>query len=150
MATIQTRARNIVLKPAQEWSVIAGESAEIGALLWNYAAPLSAIGPVCLALWLSRFGFLSSLVSGVITWALGLVGLWLAAIVIEHLAPSFESHGTTIDALKLVVYASTPVWLAGVLFLVPVFSPLIVLAAIYAVYVFYLGLPPVMHTPKEK
>ena len=53
-------------------------------------------------------------------------------------------------ALKLVVYSMTPVWLAGVLNLVPVLAILTVVVALYAVYVFYLGLPVLMSTPADK
>jgi hypothetical protein len=50
--------------------------------------------------------------------------------------------------MKLVAFAYTPVWLAGVLNLVPALSVLVVLAAFYAMYLFYLGLPSVMNTPQ--
>jgi hypothetical protein len=39
------------------------------------------------------------------------------------------------------------VWIAGVLNLIPALSPLIILAALYAIYLFYLGLPTLMGTP---
>ena len=47
-------------------------------------------------------------------------------------------------------YAYTPVWVAGVLHLVPLLGALVILAAFYAVYLFYLGLTPVMKTPPDK
>jgi hypothetical protein len=169
MINIQTRARNILLQPAQEWSVIAGESTDMATLLREYAAPLSAIPAVCawigfnvLGLSLYRTGigaygmgavgagFVSGAVNAIITWVFGLVGAWLAAIVIEQLAPTFASRGSTAQALKLVVYASTPVWIAGVLNLLPPLAPLTIIAALYAIYLFYLGLPVVMHTPGDK
>ena len=71
-------------------------------------------------------------------------------MIIEKLAPNFDSRGDTAQALKLVAYASTPVWIAGVLHLVPLLGVLILLAALYAVYLFYLGLAPVMKTPQDK
>jgi hypothetical protein len=37
-----------------------------------------------------------------------------------------------------------------VLDLVPALSPLIVVAALYAVYLFYLGLPSLMRTPSDQ
>ena len=52
--------------------------------------------------------------------------------------------------MKLVVFASTPMWIAGVLQIIPVLGILLILAALYAIYLFYLGLPPVMHTPGDK
>src|SRR5262249_56987137 len=90
------------------------------------------------------------LAGAVVRWVFALVGAYIGAFVIEKLAPTFKSSGSTIQALKLVVYASTPVWVAGVLNLVPPLAPLILVAALYAVYLFYLGLPHLMKTPGDQ
>jgi hypothetical protein len=154
---LQTRVRAILVQPAQEWPKIAAESADVGSLLTNYAGPLSAIPAICV--WIGgsvigygsfRVGLVRGFANAVVGWVFGLVGCWLAAIVIEKLAPSFGSRGNTVQALKLVVYASTPVWLAGVLNLIPPLAVLTVIAALYALYLFYVGLPVVMHTPADK
>jgi uncharacterized membrane protein len=50
----------------------------------------------------------------------------------------------------MVAYASTAGWIAGMLRLIPALTPLIFLAALYGVYLFYLGLPVVMKTPPDK
>jgi hypothetical protein len=44
----------------------------------------------------------------------------------------------------------TPVWIAGVLNLVPALAPLQFIAGLYAIYLFYLGLPAVLKTPTDK
>jgi hypothetical protein len=154
---VKTRVRNILLQPAQEWPKIAAESADVGSLLTNYAGPLSAIPAVCgliggsiVGYGFVRAGLVRGIANAVVSWVFGLVGCWLAAIVIEKLAPSFGSRGNTAQALKLVVYASTPIWIAGVLNLIPPLAVLIVIAALYALYLFYVGLPVVMHTPPDK
>ena len=54
------------------------------------------------------------------------------------------------QALKMVAFASTPSWIAGVLQLGPLLGALALLAALYGVYLFYLGLPYVMKTPPDK
>lgn len=154
---LQSRVRNILTQPAQEWRTIAAESTDVTTLLRDYAAPVSAVPALCR--WISgsvigygsyRVGLIAGFASAVVAWVFGLVGCWLAAIVVERLAPSFSSRGSTAQALKLVVYASTPVWVAGVLDLVPPLAPLVVIAALYALYLFYIGLPIVMHTPQDK
>jgi hypothetical protein len=131
-------------------------------LMRGYAAPLAAIPAICR--WIGytviglgvpyfgtyRLGFVRGFANAIVSWVFALVGVYIAAVVIEKLAPSFKSSGGTVQALKLVVYASTPVWVAGVLYLVPALSPLIVIAALYAIYLFYVGLPSVMHTPGEQ
>jgi len=51
----------------------------------------------------------------------------------------------------MVAYASTPAWLAAVARLVPFLYPLVALVAgLYAIYLFYLGLTSVMKTPDEQ
>lgn|SRR5262249_20052702 len=149
---LQTRAKNMIVQPAQEWPAISGETTTVGGLLQGYAAPLSAISAIgtWLGLTFAGFGFVRGFTHAVVTWVFGLVGAWIGAIVVEKLAPNFGSRGDTVQALKLVVYSSTPVWLAGVFYAVPALGPLAVLGALYALYLFYVGLPPVMHTPQDK
>ena len=159
---LKTRATNIVTKPAQEWPVIATETTTPADLITSYAAPLSAIPAICGFIGLSiigvsmpfmgtfRTGLFAGLTSAVVRFVLGLVGIYVSAIIIEKLAPTFQSKGDTTQAMKLVVFASTPVWIAGVLQIIPALGLLVILAALYAVYLFYLGLPPVMHTPADK
>jgi len=159
---LQARTVAILTKPADEWRVIASEPADVASLLREYAAPLSGLSAVCRFIGLTlvgvgvpllgtyRIGVLRGLSMAIVTWVFALVGAWLSAVVVEKLAPNFKSHGSTVDALKLVVYAMTPIWLAGVLALVPQLLPLTMLAALYSIYLFYLGLPVVMSTPADQ
>jgi len=159
---LQARVTNILKQPAAEWPVIAAEPTDVAALLQGYAAPLAAIPAVCRWIGFSvigvsvpfvgtfRVGIVRGLANAIVYWVFALVGAYIAALVIEKLAPTFKSSGSTLDALKLVVYASTPVWVAGVLNLIPALSVLIIIAALYAIYVFYLGLPHLMHTPADQ
>jgi len=159
---LQTRVTNILKKPADEWRVIVAEPADVPGLMRDYAAPLAAIPAVCRFIGFTligvtvplsgttRTGFVSGLVGACVSWVMALVGAYIAAIVVERLAPTFQSRGGTVQALKLVVYAMTPIWIAGVLNLIPPLGLLTIFAALYAIYLFYLGLPPVMHTPAEQ
>ena len=160
---LKTRATNILTKPAVEWPAIAAERTTPMDLITSYAAPLSAVSAVCAFIGLSivgmsvpligatfRTSIFSGLMSAIVRFVLGLVGLYVSAIIIEKLAPTFQSKGDTTQAMKLVVFASTPVWVAGVLQIIPALGVLVLLAALYAVYLFYLGLAPVMQTPGDK
>src|SRR5262249_4456439 len=154
---LTTRVTNILKQPAQEWPVVAGESGDVAGLMTGYAAPLAAISAVCswigwsvIGLGFYRRPIVSGLVAAILSWVFTLVGAYIGAFVIEKLAPTFKSSGDTVQALKLVVYASTPVYVAGVLNLVPPLAPLIIIAALYAVYLFYLGVPVLMKTPGDQ
>jgi hypothetical protein len=160
--SIQTRVIGMLSKPAEEWRSVAAESTDPAGLMKEYAAPLAAIPAVCQFLGLTIVGvslpflgtYRTSMARGlsgaIVQWVFALAGAWLAAVVVDKLAPTFQSHGGMTHALKLVVYAMTPVWVAGVLNLVPALSVLAILGAFYAIYLFYLGLPVLMSTPADK
>src|SRR5689334_3477378 len=131
------RATNILKQPNEEWPLIAAEPTDTATVMQGYAAPLAAIPAICRWLGYTVIGLVRGFANAVVSWVFALIGVYIAAVVIEKLAPSFKSSGGTIQALKLVVYASTPVWVAGVLYLIPALSPLIVIAALYAIYLFY-------------
>lgn len=162
MASLQTRVMNILKSPATEWPVIAAESADVGRLYREYIMILSAIPVVATFIAYSVIGvsmpfsgtFRRPMMSGLsfllVSYVMGLVGVYVCAVIIEWLAPKFKSTGTRLDALKLVAYASTPVWVAGIFNLLPLLGVLGLLAALYAVYLFYLGLPVMMKTPADQ
>jgi hypothetical protein len=154
---LQTRVINILSKPAQEWPVIASESTDVAALYKEYIIPLAAIPAICgflgmalIGVTMLRTSIISGLVGLIVGYVLSLVGIFVAAFIVDKLAPSFQSSGGIVQALKMVAFASTPSWVAGVLQLVPVLGALALLAVLYGVYLFYLGLPFVMKTPPDK
>ena len=79
-----------------------------------------------------------------------LVGAYAVAFIIDALAPKFDSRKDLTAAAKLAVFAATPAWVGGALAILPALSPLILIASLYSLYLFYIGLPVMMETPKEK
>lgn len=157
-----TRAKNITLSPGTEWPVIEGEPATTGDLLTGYALPLAAIGAVAGFIGMSLIGttlpfvgtYRAPLVSGIVGAAFGLgmalVMCFLLSLIIDALAPTFNGQKNQIQALKLAVYSFTPAWIAGVLRIVPLLSVFILFAALYSIYVMYVGLPRLMKSPQDK
>lgn len=156
------RAKNILLAPANEWQVIESESTDVGALYRGYVLPLAAIGPfasfVALALIGIKIPLLgttyripleSALIHSVISYALTLAGVYLIALIINALAPTFGAIQNENQALKVAVYSSTAGWLAGVFAMVPALS-VFGLLGLYSLYLLYAGLPALMKVPKEK
>jgi hypothetical protein len=144
------------MTPRTEWPVIAAESAEIGSLYVPYIVTLAAVPAVAAFLGMIVFGrlvFVRPALAAYFTvagYVVSLISPLVGAAVLHWLAPRFRSTGTVVDALKLVAYSSTPIWVAGAVNLVPVFSPLVALGVIYGIYLFYLGLPVIMKTPLEQ
>lgn len=162
MASLQTRVVNILKSPATEWPVIAAEPTDVGTLYREYILILSAIPLVASFIGYSIIGvtmpftgpYRRPMVDGVslmiASYVMGLIGVYVSAMVIEWLAPKFGSSGSRVDALKLVAYASTPMWVAGALNVLPMLGVLSLLAALYGIYLFYLGLPVMMKTPADQ
>jgi len=152
------RAKKIILTPQAEWEVINQESMSTAQLYTQYIMLLAAIGPVAMFLGGSFFGFgffslygiVQSLVTAVFMYVFGLIGVFLIALLIDALAPSFGGQKNQIQALKVAAFSFTPAWIAGVFHILPMLHVLATLAGLYSLYLLYLGLPFLMKTTKEK
>src|SRR5690349_20607815 len=92
----------------------------------------------------------ASLVHAVFAYALSFLGVFLIAVIVDLLAPSFEGKRDALAALKVTVYSFTPGWVAAIFSIVPVLGVLAILGALYGLYLLYLGLPVLMRCPHEK
>jgi hypothetical protein len=159
---LQERVTRILKQPKIEWPVIESEPTDTATLYRSYIAPLAAIPAICgfigmVVIGMSlpfvgryRYGIAEALRVEIFQYVAQLIGCYVAAFVVAKLGPTFASRNDQVQALKLVAYSMTPVWLAGVLNLVPVLSPLVIVAGLYSIYLFYLGVPILMKTPGEK
>ena len=139
--------------PDSEWSAIANERAETTTLFVGYVLPLagaaaaaqligeSVVGRSFGILGTYRLPLTTGLGLAIASLVLAAVGAVLLSIVIDALAPTFGAEKNREQALKVAVYSATPVWLAGVLQIVP---------ALGVVVLLYLGLPRLMKCPAEK
>jgi FlaG/FlaF family flagellin (archaellin) len=85
----------------------------------------------------------------IVSYVFSLVGAFVLALIIDGLAPTFQGRKSQVQALKLVAYASTASWLAGIFALIPGLGILGILG-LYSLYLFYTGLPVMMKSPPEK
>lgn len=156
------RITNITLTPKTEWPVVDAETTTTSQLFTNYIMLVSAIPAVATLIGMSLFGisvpFLGSvrvpIVSGlttmILSYGLGLLGVYLISLIIDALAPTFGGQKNSLQALKVTAFAFTPAWVAGILHLVPTLGVLGILAGFYSIYVLYLGLPVLMKAPQDK
>ncbi len=145
------RVKGIILSPKTEWPVIAGEPGDAGYLFTNYVAILAAIPAVCGFIGAMLFGapVLAALIGAVVRYVLAFVSVYIVALIVNLLAPTFSSQKNFDSALKVTVYSYTPSWLVGVFLLIPGLRILTILG-LYGLYLLYLGLSPLMKTPPEK
>jgi len=155
------RVKNILLTPRTEWQVIDAETTTVADLYKGYIIPLAAIGPICMAIGWSVFGLrvpflgtyrppmVNTLTTAVVQYVATLIGVYILAMIIDKLAPTFNGTPGMIQGLKVAAYASTASWVAAIFGLIPALSFLGILGA-YSLYLLYLGLPVLMKAPAEK
>lgn len=156
--SLPRRVVGILRDPKAEWVVIAAEPDDVGSICRSYVAILALIPAVCTLLGLGlnggRFlgfaGISTAITAAIVSWVMAIFSTIASAVVVEKLGPIFKSDGDMTQALKLVAYALTPVWLAGVSYVLVFAAPLVVVAVLWAIYLFYVGLPLVMKTPSEQ
>ena len=160
--TIIERVKNICLTPKTEWPVIAGEPTSSGALLTGYVAPLAAVGAAAGFIGLSLIGqgtfffgtfrlpIVLGLVQAVISFVGAIVAVFVVSLIINALAPSFGAEKNSAMAMKVAAYSYTPALAAGVLRVLPALGTLVILAALYGLYLLYLGLQSLMKSPQDK
>jgi Yip1 domain len=148
------RVKNVLLTPKTEWPVIAREQTDIATLYTGYIMILAAIPAV--------FGFLSSVLFSplgiglafgimIMSYAISLGLVFVMALIIDALAPTFGAQKSQIQALKTVAYAYTASWVAGIFLIIPFVGWIIALAGgIYALVQLYFALPHTMKAPPEK
>jgi Yip1 domain len=158
---IVARTHGILTNPPAEWSRIGGEPGDVIQLLISYVVPLALIPALS--------GFVGACLVGVVVPGVGTVRapvlqgflgatfgyvtacaiVLFLGLVIDLLAPVFNSRRDFERAFKLAVYSYTPFWLAGVFLLAPGLRFLIVLS-VYGAYLLWKGLPRLMGTPTSK
>ncbi|HEY9065649.1 MAG TPA: Yip1 family protein [Burkholderiaceae bacterium] len=160
MSLIQ-RVQDILLKPKETWPIIAGEGGDTASIYSNYVVYLAAIPAIASFIGLSLIGagafgysvrmpIVSGLVQMVVTFVLYLVMVFVIALIVDALAPTFNGTKSQINALKLVAYGSTAGFVGGIFGLIPSLSILGLLAGLYSIYLIYTGLPVMMRCPPEK
>ena len=158
--SLVTRAKNIIMTPKTEWAVIAGEEANANGIFMSYALPLIILDAVAAFIGHAFIWGASHYGGGyAMSWGLyfalmsvvgGVLGVWLTAFVVNALAPNFGSEKNMGRAMQLVVYSYTPMWVGGLLGIIPILGWLGMLFGIYGLYLIYLGLPHTMKTPADK
>ncbi|WEN15163.1 Yip1 family protein [Rhodanobacter sp. AS-Z3] len=159
---IVERAKGILTTPRTEWPVAAAEPATVNSLFTSYILIIAALPAIAQFLkgsliGTSAFGITvrNSIGGGITRMVLGyllsLVVIYLVALIINALAPTFGGQKNMVQALKAAAYSWTASWVAGVAVIVPALGWLIALAgSVYAIYLLYLGLPQTMKCPAEK
>lgn len=148
------RVKSIQLQPKAEWPIIGAEPATVKGLFTGYAMILAAIGPIAGLIGGLVFGgagavgALALIVGAVVSYVLTLVAAFVLGFIIDVLAPSFGAQRNLEQSMKVSVYGFTPVWILGILNIVPMLSILAFIGVLYSFYLIFLGIKTVK-TPLE-
>ncbi|MDY6930341.1 MAG: Yip1 family protein [Halobacteriota archaeon] len=140
----------IVREPRTAMEEFKAEDIGVNDLIMKYVAFLAIIpliGSIIGGLFTS-FGL--GVATGVIGFIMNIISVVIFGFVIDFLASSFSSKQNRDQATKLAACVATPSLLAGILYAIPPLSPLILLAALYGLYILYLGIPIFMETPQQQ
>ncbi len=161
--TLIARVKAILTTPKTEWPAIAARPENAADIYKSYVLILAAIPAVA--------GFIKSCVIGiniplagtvrlsfgaglsgmVMSYVLSVVGVFIIALIIDALAPTFGGEKNQTQALKVAAYSYTAAWVAGVAQILPFIGWIVALAGgLYSLYLLYLGLPVVMKAPQDR
>ena len=160
MTNILQRAKDMILKPKETWAEIDGETETVQSLYVPYVLILAAIGPLAQLILGQIFGYRfhtitvypplwGAIVGALLSYVMTLIGVYVVALVIDALAPTFGGQKNPIQALKVAVYSATAGWLAGIFGIIPALA-ILGLLGLYSLYLLYLGLPRLMKAPEDK
>lgn len=155
------RAKNLLLKPGEEWPAIAAEPATTASIYRDWALILAAIGPIAGFIGMSLFGFSIlgvtvrtgvgiGLAQAVVGYGMALGFVFIMGLVIDALAGTFGAEKNPVQALKTSVYASTAAWLFGIFALLPALSMLAWVGIIWSIFLLHVGLQHTMKCPPDK
>lgn len=159
------RVIGIITKPNEEWQKIDSEEPNVQKVITTYVLPLVAISGICTIIGYGLIGktvdagFLGSFTqkgwsfgiqAGLISILSSVIAVFISALIINALAPSFKSQPGFGKAVQLVAYSFTPSYIGGILSIIPAISWVGSLFGLYGLYLMYLGLLPLMKTPKEQ
>jgi hypothetical protein len=155
------RAKNIITSPNKEWDVIALEQPNTGQIILGYVLLLAGAAAVAAFIGYGLIGSGAGLFRayGTTGWGIyyalnvligAIVGVFISALVIDALAPSFGSEKNMGRSVQLVAYSYTPFWVGSLLAIYPPLAIVGLIAGIYGLYLLYIGMPKIKKTPADK
>ena len=154
------RAKNILISPAKEWDIVAGEEPNVNKIFTGYVIPLAAAAAVAAFIGYGLIGFnmLGYRMSGIdwglyqalVSFIVSVCSVFLTAFVVDALAPSFGSEKNFGRSFQLVAYSYTAGWVGGLFQILPVIAFLGTILSLYGLYILYLGMPKLKNTPADK
>ncbi len=155
----------LLYHPRAEWDAIKQEKHSLGHIYLTHLLFLAAIPPFALLVGTTQFGwsfvgkeFYYLSMSSAVPLAIGfyvalLAGMFFMAYTTYWMERTFGADASLERCLLFTTFTSTPMFLAGMVGLVPILwlNVFVVMAAVsYTVYLLYTGVPVFMNIPEER
>ncbi len=151
----------IIVRPTTTWRRISVDRLSVVGLFFAYVMPLVLLGPIATFVAERFVGVRAghvlyhastsrALVQAGFGLAFALAGILLVTLLVDAVVPAFGGRRSFSKAFRVAAFASTPVWLAAVLVLVPSLAFVQLLAVADEIYLLYVGLSIVMGVPRRK
>jgi hypothetical protein len=159
---IISRVKEVLTNPKGCWDKIGEETLSIKDIYLRFVVFLAAIPALCGFIKGSiigihvfgmsvRVSFFAGLVHAIVWFLLFLLFPYIFAFAFEKLAPMFGGELPLIKGFKIAAYSTSIFWVAGIFYLLPIVTLIIlVAAAIYAVYLSYEGVKKFASVPADK
>lgn len=151
---IFNRAKNLILNPQAEWTIIQAETKSRSQLIKDYAVPFILLLAICTFVGsyifsFPQYSFGAILTKTIVSAVLGLSGVYLSAIIINELAVSFGMPKNIEATFVLVVYSFTSYFITSSLVGLFPQIQIINLFGLHSIYLFWIGTSLILKTPEE-
>ena len=154
------RAKNILLTPAKEWENIKTESLSTAQIYSQYVIIMALIPVISQFIERSfigidfggermRFPIVNTFGYSVLEYILTLAGIYITALIIDALAPSFGARKDLNGSLKIAAFSPTAVWVVSLVTWIPGLW-FVGIFGLYSLYLLYLGIKLIKETPEDK
>ncbi len=148
------KVKEIITNPVQAWENIKHDTDDKQEILIKFALPLIVLGSFTTFIGSASFGLGHStyigFMSAIAYFISCIAGIYISAVVINELAPNFGSEKDLDKAFKLVIYSSSASFLATIVSSLHPMLSFVGLFGLYSIYIFWLGVKPMMNTPEDK
>lgn len=154
MKAVLKNAIALVRNPVAYMTTNKDQVVSLNSLMINYVAILALIPLVGRLIgdlvFYSGSGVGYAIAGSIVSYILDIIAVFVVGIIIWKLGPSFQTSTTQSKATVLAAFVYTPVFLIGILNIVPVLGYLALLGLLYGLYILYKGLPILLNTPADK
>ncbi len=156
------RAKNILVTPKQEWTVVEKEETSVSTILTSYVLPMMVIGGLATFIGqgligksLGPFGgstasVKAGLIGALLYVILTVVTVFIVAAAIDALAQTFQSEKHWRKSFQLAAYSLTAAYVGAVFLILPALGILAILCTLYSIYPLYTGIPIMKKTTVDK